>query len=309
MSNVGTVAVKIAAQRHDDPDVDTVVVWGRCGVSVLCAGIVAVTAGCVDLAAPAATENDAGPRDAATDLPGNDDVPQDLSEDLAADLPVNPEAPADVTTPVVKGPIAYWPLDEARGTRFEDRTGRTGSGWALNGAAWISTDLAANLGTENRAALRFRGGSDYAILGAAGLPSNGAPLTITLWVNAAATTVPQIFIQLTDGLRAGLALGVRGDNLVAVDGQNQILLSVPTTGAGQWQHVGFSYDGAFSHLFVDGEMKAMVRTPPPLGAVLEVWLASARGRSSFFAGSIDDIRIYERALGDVEIADIAAGAP
>jgi hypothetical protein len=72
---------------------------------------------------------------------------------------------------------------------------------------------------------------------------------------------------------------------------------------GRWQHVAFSYDGSYVRAYVDGawvdswsETMALVARGTPLRiAIAQLGSESLRGR-------IDDVRIYDRALDDAEIA-------
>jgi hypothetical protein len=46
---------------------------------------------------------------------------------------------------------------------------------------------------------------------------------------------------------------------------------------------------------------------PQTGSVREAWLASSRARNDFYAGALDDLRIYDRMLNDDEVSALAAG--
>ena len=77
-----------------------------------------------------------------------------------------------------------------------------------------------------------------------------------------------------------------------------------------WHHVAGTWDGAASTLYLDGvaigaNMIAAVgydEHPVLVGADLELGAPV-----NFFAGMIDDVRIYSRALGEDEIAALASG--
>lgn len=77
-----------------------------------------------------------------------------------------------------------------------------------------------------------------------------------------------------------------------------------------WFHLAGTYDGQTVTLFVDGEP---VLSRPELGPVnfdtADVLIgadADSGDLRNFFGGTIDDIRIYRRALTDQEIADVHA---
>ncbi len=73
---------------------------------------------------------------------------------------------------------------------------------------------------------------------------------------------------------------------------------------GEWHFVAATYDGSHITLYFDGEQ---VGQHPVTGALDVVggepaYIGSLAGGSEFFSGGIDDVRVYERALPDEEIA-------
>jgi hypothetical protein len=85
-------------------------------------------------------------------------------------------------------------------------------------------------------------------------------------------------------------------------------LSVPLP-TGSWHHIAVRWDGAADTLFVDGQGVAMTpvttdifaaASPVTIGVDLDEGMPVA-----WFAGMLDDVRIYDRALGSDEIASLA----
>ena len=77
-----------------------------------------------------------------------------------------------------------------------------------------------------------------------------------------------------------------------------------TTGA--WQHVAATMSGGIGTVYVNGAQvwsHAQGYTPQATGNTLRIRVDY---QHSFFDGSIDDVRIYTRALTPTEIAALAA---
>jgi hypothetical protein len=90
------------------------------------------------------------------------------------------------------------------------------------------------------------------------------------------------------------------------------LLQAPTPlPTSTWSHIGLTYDGATLRMFVNGVQvasRAHAGTMAPSTGVLRI--GGTNVASEWFAGRIDDLRIYARALSAGEIQlDMAAGIP
>ena len=102
------------------------------------------------------------------------------------------------------------------------------------------------------------------------------------------------------------ALYAKGDTVAPVGivntGSEQFARAGTTLATRRWQYLTTTYDGTMSRLYLNGALLSTTRAP---GAVLtsngtldiggnNVW-------SEWFKGSIDDVRIYNRALSSSEI--------
>jgi hypothetical protein len=78
---------------------------------------------------------------------------------------------------------------------------------------------------------------------------------------------------------------------------------------GRWRHVGFVWDGSRRHLYVDGaEVARDTGTLTPLESSdggLHIGVGKNLNAVSFWAGLIDDVRIYNQALSADEINRLA----
>ena len=78
----------------------------------------------------------------------------------------------------------------------------------------------------------------------------------------------------------------------------------------RWSNVALAYDGAVLRLYVNGD--EVSRRPSTIGAIqtpdTPVWIGGNRPYGEHFDGLIDEVRVYDRALSQREIAaDMATG--
>lgn len=79
---------------------------------------------------------------------------------------------------------------------------------------------------------------------------------------------------------------------------------------GSWHHVAFTRNGTTGTLYIDGAAaKIATSTVKDILAVRDFAIGIDRRDSvSYFSGSIDDARVYNRALSETEIADLYKGS-
>jgi hypothetical protein len=274
--------------------------------------------GCVDLTRPepivtgmqgagGSIGPDAGMGGFDEDASGPMETFADLTPEAPAGKDTAGDRPGDTPMQLRSGLVAYWPLDEGIGNYVEDKTGYANHGSALNGPAWVNRGMPAAL-VGDRAALRFDGVNDYAILGASGIPPNDAARTVSLWVNIQSASPSQHFITLSNGYSSGLEIGLRAGVLAAMGWNGFLVMNAPAPTRDVWHHIVHTYEAGQNKLYVDGALGAMATATKGAAPTSEVWLASFRGRDLFFGGQLDDIRIYDRALTSAEITTLYSGA-
>ena len=83
--------------------------------------------------------------------------------------------------------------------------------------------------------------------------------------------------------------------------------SITTSGAGisvgNWHHVAVTFSASKLRLYIDGAMIGEKTQPGTLssGGNSAAFIGSDRGKSEFFRGGIDDLRIYNSGLSKGEI--------
>src|SRR5690606_19673603 len=100
----------------------------------------------------------------------------------------------------------------------------------------------------------------------------------------------------------------------ASSGNSNILYSqssYPDNGSA-WVHVAATYDGTTMRMYVNGteESNKTFSTPPVIGSnSLGLSIGEGSNGAYGFKGSMDDVRIYNIALGAAEILDLATLPP
>lgn len=186
------------------------------------------------------------------------------------------------------------------------------SGWDRHGALRGAAALSASGRTGS--ALRLDGSSGYVEI-PSGLTDGVRELTVAAWVNLdnnrAWSRIFDLggqsgFAYLTPSTHDGL-LRYSAYAGYGVEGT----VTAPSLPAGAWKHVAVTTRGRDYRVFVDGVEAASALTiptaPGDLGADDQGnWIGRSRFPDPLLAGKIDDFRVYDRVLGQPEIAALAA---
>ncbi|MCA9753993.1 MAG: PKD domain-containing protein, partial [Gemmatimonadetes bacterium] len=210
--------------------------------------------------------------------------------------------------------LAWYPMDEGFGAVAGDSTGQ-GNDAAISGAAWTAG--------PDGGALFFDGIDDYAIV--PDYPKSSSTLTVSAWVRA--DSRPQwASIAKNWALSPGaFHLGLYeddGDLQAFVAQSNETTVGVregTPLPLGEWQHVALVCDGDLVRLYRNGfEVDrapydgTLLTTRAALGIGVKTNGAGTAPNNtlpSFWNGSIDDLRIYGRALCQNEVRALAAWEP
>lgn len=239
-------------------------------------------------------------------------------------------------------PVAHWPMEEGRGTKTIERIG--GDAWLFRGdrtpgaillPTWETRDTASVPG-GSRAALRFSSDglkqtSDAHVALATGFRgiTGDRARTVALWIKADAVQ-PGIGVLVSWGLnQAGQRFTVRIDKetgALRVEFQQSWLTATTRLSDGHWHHVavvhpagGAAWD---ARLYVDGRLEKPadyfrggknlpVNTTDDGSNLCGLHLGTvAHARTTYgYAGLMDEVRIYDRALSTKEILGLAGGTP
>ena len=154
----------------------------------------------------------------------------------------------------------------------------------------------------------MNGLNDYLTLGRRPDLESLAELTLAAWIRPTAN----------DGLRNIISKGYTrtpdGEIVLRIfDGHYQVgswdgsdyqaSYPMPVEDMNRWVHLAGVYDGQLWYLYRDGILVSQTTDPTPPIFVNAGWAIGSRydGSERFFAGDIDEILIYNRALSPAEI--------
>ncbi|MGI9533778.1 MAG: LamG-like jellyroll fold domain-containing protein [Thermodesulfobacteriota bacterium] len=212
--------------------------------------------------------------------------------------------------PSQSGLIAHWELDESGGTTALDSAGFN-DGILNNGPVWQPGS------GKLQGALEFDGVDDYVDLGTLDI-EGGTGLTLSAWIMADD-------FDVHDSRIISKTTGISGTNhywMLSTINQTGLRFRLKTGGttttlksgtgelqAGAWYHVAATYDGTTMRIYKDG---VEVASTSKTGTVaIDPTVSAAIGNQPPGAGSrpydglIDDVRIYNRALTQIEITALA----
>ena len=212
-------------------------------------------------------------------------------------------APATATTYTAtyqetSGLVAAYGFEAGTGVVATDASGRGNDG-TLQGASW-----AVGAGRHG-SGLAFDGTNDLVTVADDASLDLSDEMTLEAWVRPT-TTRSSRAVLLKEGTGGPVyalhasASGRRAAGSVTTAGLAEAV--GPRLQTDVWQHLAATYDGSTVRLFVDGAQVAQQATSGPIttsdGALR---LGGSPLTSAFFAGTLDDVRVYNRALTPAEI--------
>jgi len=189
------------------------------------------------------------------------------------------------------GLLVAYSFDEGSGTIAHDASGNGNNGTLVNGPTWAAG--------RHGSALRFNGVNNYINLDV--LSSTSKTYTFEFWVNRQ----NQSYIFDSNNILDRLTIAI-GTNNMPPDALIFGSLSVGSIPVGAWHHVALVLDGVsgMATAYIDGTKSG---TAPYTGETLGGRGGSVKigshffGIGYFFAGLLDDFRLYTRALSQAEV--------
>jgi hypothetical protein len=136
------------------------------------------------------------------------------------------------------------------------------------------------------------------------LAVNGTALTISLWVKQSSSpTLAFLLIAGDPASYAKYSVNQSNDRL-------GVSISTPFTSGvssgsldNSWHHFAATYDGIDIRIYIDGVAGTVTNYPGTMGNSVET-LVLGYFASGYWTGSIDDLRIYNKALTAAQIAGL-----
>jgi hypothetical protein len=203
------------------------------------------------------------------------------------------------------GLVAHWMLDEGAGSLAHDSIGDNDA--ELHGAEWTDGKI--------NGALQFNGLNAYLDCGDNDLLSP-EQMTLAMWLepghmggmryiasraNRGSGDIDYALMRHRAG-EVELAVGQLGSAPVSV-------MSTPATPLGEWTHVAVSLDGSEASVYINGEPDGSATYGQRIPAE-GYWLvlSSLRASTRFYFGKIDDVRLYNVALSEQDVAALYSQA-
>jgi hypothetical protein len=190
--------------------------------------------------------------------------------------------------------IGWWKLDEGQGTVAVDWSGYNNHGDLVGDPQWVAGKMTG--------AIQLDGDGDYVDVGSVGI-SGLDQRTLCGWAKASTVDIPgwtSVFGFAPNSSASGTHLDIEVDdtgNYVLHTGTwKSIFIPVDT----QWHHFAVTYNGNGGSWHLDG--KLIRNIVAGIGTIDHVTIGARLNNSNSFPGLIDDVRIYDVALSDAEIA-------
>jgi len=189
------------------------------------------------------------------------------------------------------GAVAYWKLDETEGIIAHDSVGDNDA-FLMGDPAWQPD------GGIVDGALQLDGVGDRAITGSIPNPAEG-PFSVFVWIKGGAPG--QAVLSQIGGVNWLCADKLEGNlmtELKATGRGTAALLSQMFITDGNWHRIGLVWDGSHRTLYVDDIAVAEDAQTNLAGSENGLYIGTGKAMEpgSFWAGLIDDVRIYNRAV-------------
>jgi len=216
-------------------------------------------------------------------------------------VPPNVPVTLDTKHPLAHGLRAAWTgIGSAGTTRYYDYTRRR-----LDGSFKSSTEPAWVSDQERGLVVSFDGTDDFIVCDDV-IPGTYSALSFSLWVKLAQQDgSARMIFSTKNGSVDGIEVFKWTTNKILIlfdtSAGSVAPLSNAALSANVWYHVGGTWDGSNVRLYINGEIQTDIQA---LGGTLthvNVPRIGAEAAGNFFFGRVDDVRIYGRALSNVEM--------
>ncbi len=207
------------------------------------------------------------------------------------------------------GPVAAYAFNETSGTTASDSSGNGNNGTLTNGPVFVAG--------KNGNAVSLDGVNDYVNLGNPVSLQINTSLTVSAWINASSFPSDDAAVVSKRGnaivgyqLDTTIDKGPRtiGFKLANSSGGKMSRYGATALQLNQWYHIAGVYNAATQtvDVYLNAQLNNGVLVGPVTSSQQNSSLSAVIGRKSGnsgfeFAGKIDDLRIYNRALTQAEI--------
>lgn len=223
------------------------------------------------------------------------------ARDAAGNAATTAAVSVTVNNAVATGLVGAYAFNEGTGTIAGDSSG-AGNGGTLSNAAWTASGVFGS-------ALSFNGSNAWVSIADAASLDLTTSMTLEAWVRPSAITSDWRTIVLKER-PSGLAYALYAADgasrppagYVSINGTDAAAVAPTTLPLDTWTHVAMTYNGATLRLYVNGQLagsRAIAGPAAVSAGPLRIGGNAVWGE--WFSGSIDEVRIYNRALSQAEI--------
>lgn len=211
---------------------------------------------------------------------------------------------ATITVGSSSSPVGYWKFDEGSSTIANDSSGNLNTGFLANGPVWA--------GGRVNSALYFDGVNDYVQIGSRSSLVMSNALTMSAWVNPASNTGSYTILNKEGEYEVAIQNGqIVWAIANSLPGWNWAYSGyVPAVGS--WTHIAVTYDGSTVRTYAND---SLVNIQAGSGFITDAHPSENDFRiggrqcgvcvNEYFNGGIDEVRVYNRALSEVEVQALA----
>jgi hypothetical protein len=220
---------------------------------------------------------------------------------VARDVAGNTTTSEPITITLANTVVADYRFNEGSGSTVIDASGHNNNG-AMSGGVSRVTDA-----TRGRV-LSFNGSSGLVSVADADSLDLTTGMTLEAWVRPTAVDGWRtVLLKEGDGLSYSLYAndptgGSRPSGYVRIDDDDEAIRGRRRLAANTWSHLAMTYDGTTMRLFVNGEeVESRRQTGPAEVSAGKLRIGGNLVWGEWFRGQIDDVRIYDVAVGEAQI--------
>ncbi|MCU0916513.1 MAG: hypothetical protein MUC88_18400 [Planctomycetes bacterium] len=208
--------------------------------------------------------------------------------------------------------VGRWKFDDGAGTAAVDSSGSGYQGTVNGTPQWVAGQLGG--------ALRFNGSGNYVNCGVIPIATNGTgALSVCAWVNRAVAGDNKLCSnrQGNNAAGGGFTCAVYNNRMEMdlSDAATRVLsrdATRPTVpDINTWVHLTWVYDDAANtlKLYMNGVLSTTAAVTQSIGVSTQFFRigSSSPNLANYWNGMVDDLRLYDHAISDAEIADAMKG--
>ncbi|MHC4228977.1 MAG: LamG domain-containing protein, partial [Planctomycetota bacterium] len=201
--------------------------------------------------------------------------------------------------------VGWWRFDEGSGTVAADSSAYGNDGTLNGDPKWIDGQIGG--------ALDFNGSSDFVEIPHSESLSMLEQITIAAWTNMRTGSTGEMLIVSKGGWQANMPYELSEENGSVIfwqfyDDAGRDDCAPDSPPADEWHHIAATYEGTIFKCYIDGELAdewEYVGTIPQ--NEMSVMIGRRTTGGNLFNGMIDEVMIYNQALGEDEVRKIMMG--